>query len=79
MWAIRHGDMKLVHGKANSSPPELFDLANDIGEQNNLASKEPEKVKELKAMWDDWNAQMAPPAVPKDRKARKAKRRQRQA
>ena len=64
MWAIRHGDMKLVQGRANSSPPELFDLANDIGEQSNLAARQPEKVKELKAMWDDWNAQMAPPASP---------------
>ena len=75
MWAIRDGDMKLVQGRANSSPPELFDLANDVGEKSNLAARQPEKFKELKAMWDDWNTQMAPPATPQDRTARKARKR----
>ncbi len=75
MWAIRHGDMKLVHGEADKNPPELFDLATDIGEKNNLASKQPEKVTELKAMWDDWNTQLASPATPKDKTKKKAKKR----
>jgi len=75
MWAIRHGDLKLVHGDTDSSPPELFNLATDIGEKNNLASKQPEKVKELKALWDDWNSQLASPSVPKDKAVKKAKKR----
>lgn len=70
-WAIRNGDMKLVHGDANNDPPELFDLATDIGEKNNLAAKQPEKVRELKAMWDEWNSQMAAPARSKRKKADK--------
>lgn len=73
-WAIRHGDMKLVNGEAGNNPPELFDLDSDIGEKNNLASKQPEKVKELKALWDDWNTQQAPPATPKDKTVRKARK-----
>jgi arylsulfatase A-like enzyme len=75
MWAIRHGDMKLAHGEADKNPPELFDLATDIGEKNNLASKQPEKVAELKAMWDDWNTQLASPSTPKDKANKKAKKR----
>jgi hypothetical protein len=35
---------------------ELFNLAQDIGEKNNLAAKEPEKVKQLAAAWNQWNA-----------------------
>jgi hypothetical protein len=31
----------------NSREPQLYDLKADIGEKNNLASKYPEKVKEL--------------------------------
>ena len=34
----------------NSLQPQLYDLANDIGEKNNLAEKYPEKVKELAAL-----------------------------
>ncbi|MBI5820693.1 MAG: sulfatase-like hydrolase/transferase [Verrucomicrobia bacterium] len=75
MWAIRHGDMKLVHGDMDKNPPELFDLATDIGEKNNLASKQPEKVAELKALWDEWNTQLASPSTPKDKANKKAKKR----
>jgi len=45
--AVRKGDYKLIltyeEGKL-----ELYDLANDIGEQNNLASQMPDKTKELR-------------------------------
>lgn len=35
---------------ANSSTPQLYNLNNDIGEKNNLASQYPEKVKEMEAL-----------------------------
>ncbi|MES2003280.1 MAG: sulfatase-like hydrolase/transferase [Bacteroidota bacterium] len=35
---------------ANLPQPQLYDLANDIGEKNNVASKYPELVKELTAL-----------------------------
>jgi len=79
MWAVRDGDWKLVHGQAGDDPPELFNLANDASEKNNLASAQPEKVKELKALWDAWNAQQAPPDVPKDRSLRQQKRKAKKA
>lgn len=74
MWAIRHGDMKLVSG-APGHAPELFDLAADIGETNDLAAARPDKRKELQARWDEWNAQLAPPATPKDKTKKKPAKR----
>jgi hypothetical protein len=72
--AIRKGDWKLVKatglstgpealsGKATTEGAELYNLAQDIGEKNNLAAKEPEKVKELAAAWNAWNAELVEPA-----------------
>ena len=59
-WAVRHADWKLVRGLANEDPPELFNLAEDPGEKNNLSAAFPERVRELQALWDGWNAQQAP-------------------
>ena len=49
--AVRNGDWKLVAaGKA--AKWELYNLANDRGEQQNLAEKMPEKVRELAEVWE---------------------------
>ncbi|MGI9244417.1 MAG: sulfatase-like hydrolase/transferase, partial [Verrucomicrobiales bacterium] len=47
--AIRKGDWKLIyyHDPGRPERYELFDLANDLGEHNNLAAQEPEVVGEL--------------------------------
>jgi arylsulfatase A-like enzyme len=52
--AIRDGKWKLV-AKENQSW-ELYDMENDRTEMNNLAGKNPKKVKELAAKWDAWAA-----------------------
>jgi arylsulfatase A-like enzyme len=58
--AIRQGDWKLV--TASGSPrPQLFNLAQDIGESKDLAAAMPAKVKELEAAWQAWNAQLQDP------------------
>ncbi len=62
-WAIRDGDMKLVVSKGGSGQPELYNLATDIGESKDLAGSQPEKVKELQAMWNKWSAEQAPPSA----------------
>jgi arylsulfatase A-like enzyme len=66
--AIRQGDWKLVRydpvadgGTGKATPAKLYNLAKDIGEANDLAAKEPDKVKELQAVWDRWNAEQAKP------------------
>ena len=47
--ALRMGDWKLVHTEKND---ELYNLASDLGEAKDLASSQPEKLKELRARLD---------------------------
>jgi arylsulfatase A-like enzyme len=68
--AVRAGDWKLVKavgmasvkpprqagGKADTGGAELYNLKDDIGEKTNLAEKNPDKLAELAALWDKWNA-----------------------
>ncbi len=72
--ALRSGDWKLVKGagmdalandrtvKSSTANAELYNLKEDIGEKNNLAAKHPEKLRELAAQWDKWNADNIEPA-----------------
>jgi arylsulfatase A-like enzyme len=67
--AIRQGDWKVVRydpaadgmKAKGATPAKLYNLAQDIGEANDLAAKQPEKLKELEAVWQKWNAQLAQP------------------
>jgi len=59
--AIRVDDLKLVR-QGRRGQWELYDLAADRTEQNNLASAQPERVTELSAQWETWarRAQVQP-------------------
>ena len=69
--AIRQGDWKLVRydptadgdakGRGGVTALKLYNLAQDIGEANDLAAKYPDKLKDLEAAWQKWDAQMAAP------------------
>ncbi|MFN0120039.1 MAG: sulfatase [Blastocatellia bacterium] len=72
MMAIRRGAWKLVKTRegrldtdvnalSDLSDATLYNLAEDIGEQRDLAAKHPDKVKELAAVWREWNQQLAQP------------------
>lgn len=72
--ALRVGDWKLVSaGSAKSEGPwELYDLRTDRAELHNLASQQPERVKELAALWQQREQQFREQAGPPP--AAKAKR-----
>lgn len=44
---------------------QLFNLAKDIGEQNDLSLQEPEKVIELRAMLHNWREKVNAKTMPK--------------
>jgi arylsulfatase A-like enzyme len=60
-WAIRKGDWKLVASQVDGNRPRLINLKDDISEANDLSAAMPEKVTELKADWDTWNAEQKDP------------------
>ncbi len=51
--AVRIADWKLV-AKGPDGPWELYDMANDRTELNDLASKHPERVAEMSRTWEQW-------------------------
>ena len=56
-WKViqaRNGQKRNLTGNelGNDPAPQLFDLSKDLGEQNNLASEHPDKVREMLAMLD---------------------------
>ena len=73
-WAVRSGDWKLVVAEGGSGAPELYDLANDIGEQNDLAASHPERVAELRKLYAAWNAEQTPERPKQDREKPTRKR-----
>jgi len=57
--AARVGDWKLVRLAEGS--PQLYNLAGDMEEKTDLASENPERVKEMQSAYDEWNAKNIPP------------------
>lgn len=60
--AIRKGDWKLLIGASGGD--QLYNLANDLGEKNDLAAKNPEKLKELRAIYDTMMEKAVPSGEP---------------
>lgn len=50
--AVRKGDWRLT--ALSGAGWQLFDLAHDLSETNNVAAEYPDKVRELKALWNEW-------------------------
>jgi arylsulfatase A-like enzyme len=71
--AVRSGDWKLTKSHSPGGQRrlprksavgldlQLFDLSKDIGESTDLAAQRPEKVRELTALWERWNAELIAP------------------
>jgi arylsulfatase A-like enzyme len=54
---IRHGDWKLIEWLEDGAL-ELYNIPQDIGEKNNLAAAQPDKVKELHAKLIAWRKEV---------------------
>ena len=50
--AVRKGDWRLT--ALSGAGWQLFNLKNDYSETNNVAAEYPDKVRELKALWNQW-------------------------
>ncbi len=57
--AARAGDWKLV--KQRGEDAMLFNLSSDIGEHKDLSASNPEKMKEIQAVYPTWSNQMEDP------------------
>lgn len=62
--AIRFGNWKLIEYFENNEL-ELYNLTEDVGEKNNLAGSNPEKLDELKKMLDEWRQNVGAPVPDK--------------
>ncbi len=62
-WAVRAGRWKLLKPSADR-PVELYDLAADIGESQDLAGDKPEVVARLRSLYEAWNSKNVPPRFP---------------
>lgn len=51
--ALRAADWKIVRRSVNSNKPELYNLKEDISEQNDLAAQYPEKVRDLEKLMEN--------------------------
>ena len=60
LYSVRDGDMKLVTKKKNSVK-ELYNLQEDLGEENDLADAFPEVVKRLDSLRQNWDKQLIDP------------------
>ena len=63
--ALRSGEWKIVRDTRRSPRPrdewELYRLADDIGETRDLASTEPDRLRQLRGRWETINAEMVDP------------------
>ena len=62
-FAVRDGDWKLLV-QENGARPQLYNLANDVGETTNLATQKPELVQRLTKSVLDWNLTLPVVALP---------------
>lgn len=58
-YSVRHKDLKLVLKK--DGVPQLYNLKEDIGEENDIAQQFPDEVKKLDKIRLEWDSQLIPP------------------
>lgn len=63
--ALREGDWKIVSSGDDGDAWELYNLSTDRAESNNLAAKEPERVKAMTERWEKLEKEFVAQAGPK--------------
>ena len=58
-FAVNHNGWKVVKPSLDT-PPLLFQISSDIGENRELSQQDPERVKEMVAEWQNWNLHNIP-------------------
>jgi arylsulfatase A-like enzyme len=59
--ALQEGKWQLLARNTSNNTPELYDLSTDIGETQNLASKNPKVLKQLLAKIEAWESELVTP------------------
>ncbi|GAA4890165.1 sulfatase-like hydrolase/transferase [Ferrimonas pelagia] len=57
-WALREGDWKLMKSGRPSDPMMLFNIAEDIGEENDLVRQFPERAQEMRKTWNEISSEV---------------------
>jgi arylsulfatase A-like enzyme len=57
VWAARSGDLKLLKDSQASETVGLYHMADDMGEQTDLAGGQPNQVQAIRRQYDRWNEQ----------------------
>ncbi len=70
--AVRQGDWKLIE-HFEDGRLELYNLADDLGEQHNLAQAEPERAEQLLSLLKKWRAELKAPVPTEKNPAYKPK------
>ena len=73
-WSVAASDWYKGQLGRMGTGPELYNLADDIGEKTNLAGKNPEKVKELQADLEKWESKLAQPLWKRQTQPKAARR-----
>ena len=53
-WAVRDGDLKYVRKTEGKTDEWLYNLTDDIGEENDLSQSRPKDVARLKKLIANW-------------------------
>jgi arylsulfatase len=62
--ALRMGDWKLVSAREGDNVWELFNLATDRCEKNNLAAQQPDRARQMEAKWTELETEFRRQAGP---------------
>jgi arylsulfatase A-like enzyme len=64
IWAARAGDYKLLRAERDVEAAQLYQLAEDIGESQDRAGDEPDRVQAIRQQYERWNRGNQPPFFP---------------